>query len=231
VTFSPQVRRVGSTAVLAALVPLVLALNGVRVVARDWFPPFEYGRSGFPADPYGMVRDERTRLARLGLHSIQPGGRGIGLLREARLADGRPAFRERELRHMSDVRRILRVALWLHLVGLAAFAVALAATSRARDPALRGLVPRALRAGSVLTLALAAAIALLVLVNDNIFLTGFHSIFFDSDSWRFRETDTLRRLYPDRFWSDTAILLGLGASAQAGVLAVAATVWLRRRQA
>lgn len=229
-TVSSQLPRI-AVCTLAALIPLVLVLNGVRVLARDWFPAFEYGRSGFPRDPYGMPQAERLRLARLGLHSIQPGGKGIDLLRDTRLAGGRRAFREKELRHMAEVRRILGVGLWLHIGMLVLLAGASAATLRAGDPALRALVPRALRTGSLLTLGLAAATALLVLVNDNVFLTGFHSIFFEGDSWRFRETDTLRRLYPDRFWSDTAILLGVGASAQAAALLVARTLWRRRRQA
>jgi integral membrane protein (TIGR01906 family) len=228
VSISPQAAGRVAVVVLAASVPFALALNGVRLIARDWFPAFEYGRSWFPADPYGMTRAERTRLARIGLHSVQPGGPGIALLREARLADGREAFREKELRHMSDVRSVLGAGLWLHVGILVAWAAALAATVRARDPELSTLVPRALRAGAILTLALAAGIAVLVLIDDNVFLTGFHSVFFEGDSWRFRETDTLRRLYPDRFWGDTAIVLGAGAAAQAALLLGGSHLWLRR---
>ena len=62
------------------------------------------------------------------------------------------------------------------------------------------------------------------------FLTGFHTAFFFSGStWRFADSDTLRRLYPDRFWEDTAVLLGAAAVAQALVL-LAFTVRFRRRR-
>ena len=37
----------------------------------------------------------------------------------------------------------------------------------------------------------------------------FHWLFFEGETWRFEETDTLRRLYPDRFWLDTAIVIGV----------------------
>jgi len=62
------------------------------------------------------------------------------------------------------------------------------------------------------------------------FLTGFHTIFFFSgSSWRFADTDTLRRLYPDRFWEDTTVLLGAAAAVQA-LLALAVTGGFRRRR-
>ena len=214
------------TATIALLVPPLLMVNGMRVLANDWFVRFEYGRDGFPRDPYGMSRAERTRLALIGLRSIEPRDReGIDLLRRARLPDGRPAFRSKELRHMADVRRIVGV-----LFPLQPVLVALLAALATADRSLRRLVARALQAGAALTLALAAVTGILVALDAVAFLDGFHTLFFEGESWRFAETDTLRRLYPDRFWSDTAILLGAGAAAQALVLAAAATVW-RRRQA
>ena len=57
------------------------------------------------------------------------------------------------------------------------------------------------------------------------FLGGFHRVFFSGDSWRFADDETLRRLFPDAFWSDTAIVLGALVAVQAGAI----LVW--RRQA
>ena len=53
------------------------------------------------------------------------------------------------------------------------------------------------------------------------FFAGFHSLFFEGDSWLFLFSDTLIRLFPIRFWQDAflfaaiialggGILLGLG---------------------
>jgi uncharacterized membrane protein len=70
----------------------------------------------------------------------------------------------------------------------------------------------------------------LLLVDEDWFLTGFHTLFFQSGtSWRFGDRDTLRRVFPDRFWSDTALYLGAGAAVQALVLL--ALTWPRRRTA
>jgi hypothetical protein len=62
------------------------------------------------------------------------------------------------------------------------------------------------------------------------FSTPFHLAFFGESSWRFDDTDTLRRLYPDRFWIDTAVVLGAFAVAQAGALWFLACAWERRAQ-
>ena len=33
-------------------VPVVLIVTGIRAVTLPWYPTWEYGRPGFPADPY-----------------------------------------------------------------------------------------------------------------------------------------------------------------------------------
>jgi integral membrane protein (TIGR01906 family) len=208
---------------IAVLVPVLLAGNGLYVLLHPWFTRFEYGRSGFPPDAYGMSTEERTRLANVGLRSIVPWDRdGIDGLRAARLADGSEAFDARELSHMRDVRRLLLVLLALHAAALVAL-VALAA----RAPT-RAIARNAVRGGVAFTLGLFAVVGVLLLVDEDWFLTGFHTIFFGSStSWRFGDRDTLRRVFPDRFWSDTALYLGVGAAMQA--VALLALTWRRPR--
>jgi len=221
---------VALSAVVAMLVPVLLVVNGVRVIANDWYVRFEYGREGFPPDPYGLTRAERTELALMGLRSILPQSEeGIELLRRAWLPDGKAAFTTRELRHMHDVRSWLGRIYLLHWAALAALAVLAAAL--ALSPRTRAIVPRALGRGALLTVALAVGAGLAVIASYDAFSAAFHGLFFEGDSWRFAESDTLRRLYPDRFWSDTAILLGAGAIAQALVLLVATRFWLRTGKA
>jgi integral membrane protein (TIGR01906 family) len=198
---------------IALLAPLLFAVNGIHAVAQDWYPAYEYGRDGYPHDPYGMADAERTRLARTGLHAIQPWHReGIDLLRAARLPSGARAFDARELRHMADVRGMV---LGLYAVHAAAALALLALALRRRT---RTLVARGLRLGAVVTLLLGALVGFAMVVSPVGFLDRFHVLFFEGETWRFGEHTTLRRLYPDRFWSDTALLLGLAAAAQAALL-------------
>jgi Protein of unknown function (DUF1461) len=215
--------RKATVVAIAVLVPVLFVGNGLYLLTHGWFVRTEYARPGFPPDEFGMQTPERTRLAIVGLNSILPWHRsGIDLLRQARLDDGSAAFDAHELRHMTDVRRLLGILLALHAATLAALVV-LAARRRTRPLARSGL-----RAGSLVTLGLCAAIGLLLLANPVWFLTGFHTVFFKGSSWRFDDTETLRRLFPDLFWSDTTLVLGVGAALQAVVVLAALRWWPAR---
>ena len=217
------------TVAIALCVPVLVVANGLRLITADWYVQAVYDHGGVPKDDLGLTKPERTSLALTGLHSIQPDRKdGLELLRRARLPDGRAAFTAREVRHMRDVRTLLGRLYVLQLVaaaGLAALALAFAF-----HPSRRLLVPRALRLGALLTLALAALVGLASVVYWPAFSTPFHLVFFGESSWRFADTDTLRRLYPDRFWIDTAIVLGALAVVQAAAIWALARVWERRAQ-
>ena len=137
-----------------------------------------------------------------------------------RLPDGKPAFSNRERRHLQDVRRYVLGLYLIHAIGILALA-ALAISRRTRPVVRDGLV-----AGALLTLGIAAFVGIFVAISPVGFLGGFHRVFFSGDSWRFAETDTLRRLFPDRFWSDTTIALGALVGVQA--LAILGVAFLRR---
>ncbi len=210
-----------SRAAVAVFLPLILIGNGVHLLAHGWFPHVEYGR--LAPEPYGMTKVERTRLARVALDSIVPFGGGDRVLHEARLPSGGPAFDNKERTHLRAVRHYVLGLYLIHALGLLALA-GLALFRRTR-PFLRD----GLAAGALLTLAIAAFVAVYVAISPVSFLGGFHRLFFSGDSWRFAETDTLRRLFPDSFWSDTAVALGALVAVQAVALLGAALYW--RRQA
>jgi hypothetical protein len=192
----------------------------VHVLAHPWFVHAELGRTG--PDPYGMADSDRRRLADTALESIVPFGGGDRVLREARLPNGASAFDPKERRHLHGVRGYLLGLYAIHALGLLALA-ALLALPRTRRVARDGLA-----AGAAWTLAVASFVGVYVAVAPVSFLGGFHRFFFSGDSWRFAETQTLRRLFPDAFWSDTALVLGGLVAAQAVVL-LAVTLAARRQ--
>jgi integral membrane protein (TIGR01906 family) len=211
-------------AVIALSVPGILIVNGFRVLATDTFVDRELGRSGFPPDPYGLDTDQRAALARIGLESIQPGSEGIPLLERATLPDGAPAFQERELVHMRDVRTLFGAALRLQLIAAIGIVVLAFALGRTR---LRTAVPAGLLAGALATLGVAMLLVPLIVFGFDGFFTRFHEIFFSGDSWQFSAADTLIRIYPERFWVDVSRLTAAMAVGQALVLAPVSWWWLR----
>ncbi|MEO5632479.1 TIGR01906 family membrane protein [Gaiella sp.] len=217
----------GFVVILIALtVTPIFVVNAFRILSSDSFVRHELRQDDFPADRYGLEGEERLRLALTGLRSIQPGSEGIALLERATLPDGSPAFGSRELRHMTDVRRLLGAALRLQLIVVGVL-LALWIGLR-RSPRWRTVVPRGLQVGAFLTFAIALLAVPVILLGFDDFFVQFHSVFFSGDTWRFSTRDTLLRLYPEAFWEDVSQLAAGIVVLQAVVLAVAATWWLRR---
>jgi integral membrane protein (TIGR01906 family) len=76
---------------------------------------------------------------------------------------------------------------------------------------------KGLQRGGILVLVLIGLIILSVLtVFDYIFIL-FHEIFFKAGTWSFLYSDTLIRLFPERFWQDTFLMVG-GLSVGLGLL-------------
>lgn len=196
---------------LAALVPPVLILSSVRLLLTPAFLEWEYRSPGFPADPYGFSTEDRLRWAPFALAHLfeaQPSSFLAGLEFE----DGSPAFNEREVRHMEDVRRLTQAALkvwavaWVAAGGASTWIAAQSGWASLAGP---------LRAGARATLILTVGLGLLVALGFPLFFLGFHRIFFQGDTWLFAYTDTLIRLFPIRFWRDASIafaVLTLGSS-------------------
>jgi len=73
--------------------------------------------------------------------------------------------------------------------------------------------------GGWLTIALVVGIVLMVLLNFNALFTAFHRVFFIGDTWLFYTSDSLIRLFPQRFWMDVFFFIG-GLSLALSVLAI-----------
>jgi len=214
-------------AIIVVAVPIVLVVTPIRALMHPRWIYFEYGRADFPADLFGFTLTERTRLAILGVESII-GPRGVAVLQEARLSDGSPAFTEREIAHMQDVRvvtgNIYLAQATLLIVGMAAAIVL------AWRPQTRSAVPAALQSGAFIAIILLIVMVVFVLTAFNTFFTAFHHVFFTGDTWLFNYSDTLIRLYPPQFWFDVATVIGAASLIEALVVYAAAWRWGKVRK-
>lgn len=202
------------------IMPAFLVLTSVRIVATEVFLWIEYHRPGFPDDPYGLTREDRLEYGPYGVRYMVNNA-GISYLGDLEL-DGAPAFREKELEHMEDVKVVARAAFRVHIVlsvMLLAAIVALGWHRETRHDLWLGLA-----GGGVFTFGLTITLVVLTLAAWDVFFDGFHGMFFAHDSWRFYNHDTLIRLYPEQFWFDAAITIGaltiLGAGGLVGCMAL-----------
>jgi integral membrane protein (TIGR01906 family) len=120
-----------------------------------------------------------------------------------------PFLNAREVAHMNDVRTVFRL---LGLLVLASVATLVLTAWRIRSEAARRSWWRAIGRGARgLALAMAGIGILSVVAFDAAFEV-FHELLFPAGSFSFDpRTERLVQLFPDQFWSDTALALGLCA--------------------
>ena len=73
--------------------------------------------------------------------------------------------------------------------------------------------------GGWLTVGLIVAVLVYLALNFNSLFVNFHKVFFEGDTWLFLYSDSLIRLFPERFWRDAFIWIGtmaLGSGAALG---------------
>jgi integral membrane protein (TIGR01906 family) len=186
---------------LTLLFPVLLILIAVRLVMTPAFLYFEYTRSGFPEDFYGLTREERLQYAPYAIEYLF-NGEDIAFLDNLTFPNGDKLFTSRELRHMRDVKVVTQYT-FLFATTAGILALVSAYWLRKRDQ----LRP-ALLSGSILTLGIISAIIIVAVFNWDFFFVGFHRLFFENDTWYFAYSDTLIRLFPEQFWFDAALLVG-----------------------
>jgi len=208
---------------VAILVPLVLIGFGLRWLLTPFFLKIEYNMPYFPPDEYGFTKEDRLRWAPYALDYLVNSA-DISHLGDLKFDDGTPLYNERELSHMEDVKRVTQGALqvwYSSLILLSALGVW----------AWLGEWWQAYRLGLMrggwLMVGLAVTVGLIVVagiaIDPNVFwnfFAGFHSLFFEGDSWLFLYSDTLIRLFPLRFWQDSfllAVVIALGGGVALGL--------------
>lgn len=205
--YAPRGQMLAIISVTLTIPVFVLSVT-VWIMIQPQFMRLEYARGDFPADRYGWSHDQRLRLAQVPyafLNQWRSPAEAIALL------DGQedpetqePLYRERELTHMLDVKRLTDAARVIAAVLGASYVLLLwrARKSHARSARL------------ALGVARGATVALLLVIVMGFLLTGFsfssvftafHKTFFSAGSWTFAPSSTLIRLYPVVFWKHMAL--------------------------
>jgi integral membrane protein (TIGR01906 family) len=187
------------------LTPVVLVLTSVRLLMMPAFLTFEYNTPNFPADAYGFTQEDRLYWSNIALEYLLNDA-GIEFLGDLRFGNGSPVYNGRELGHMVDVKIALGTALTVWRLALAAL-VLLAIWAW-----LGGWIEtfrRGLGRGGWLTAIAIAGIIVFVLLSFGVFFVAFHNVFFEPGTWMFEFSDTLIRLFPERFWRDIFIYVGV----------------------
>jgi integral membrane protein (TIGR01906 family) len=174
---------------VAVLFILALILTSVRLLLTPVFVQLEYRTPNFPPDPYGFTQQDRLYWSSIALDYLL-NDQDISFLGDLRFEDGTRVYNERELKHMQDVKEVVHSVLIVWYLSLGAYKTGLAR-------------------GGWITVGIVAVTMVAVLIAFGVFFVFFHQIFFESGTWVFRFSDTLIRLFPQRFWRDAFIAIGL----------------------
>ncbi|WP_181255871.1 TIGR01906 family membrane protein [Nesterenkonia sandarakina] len=208
---------------IAIFTPILLLVAAVRLVASPVFLWVAYNRPWIPDGAYSMNADDRLVYGSYGTDFL------TNLANSRYLSElapgGEPLFTDGEVSHMVDVKFVV---LWAMLIGLILLVITLilALLLRAWRP---GGVARGLFAGAWVTLGIIIAVAVLAIIDWQLFFAEFHRIFFADGTWTFPTDSTLIQLYPEQFWIDAGIAVVALAVLFAVILLIATWPTRRRR--
>ena len=209
---------------LQVLIPVVLVLTSVRMLMTTTFVRFNYSLPGFPEDRYGFTEEDRLRHAPIALEYLRNDA-GINFLGDQRFEDGSPVYNARELGHMEDVKKVTRAALSVWRIGgFAALALSLALWRVAGSQILW----EAWQGGAKLSALIMVVLLVGLIAAFSVLFVGFHEVFFDPDTWTFLFSDTLIRLFPQRFWEVAFGTVAVATLLQAGLVYLITRILLSR---
>jgi integral membrane protein (TIGR01906 family) len=213
---APKGRRLAGWLVTLA-VPVFLVLGTIRILMTPLYAEIEYRTPGFPDDTYGFTLEERLYWSRISIAYLV-NNEGINYLADLRFPEGQqipePAcsyvddcsrfYNDRELQHMVDVKNVVQRAMWVLWISIGLlFVTGVVAWRGGWLGDFRASVAR----GGWLTVILAGSIILFVILAFGVIFVWFHQVFFEPGTWSFFYSDSLIRLFPERFWRDTFLVV------------------------
>lgn len=136
-------------------------------------------------------------------------------------------FNDREVLHLKDVKGVFRFVNHLQEVALVyIMAYVVGVFIWARERPLRKLAIQTL-SGSLLTIGIIASLGLVALSGFDQAFEQFHRIAFSNSLWELNPaTDHLIQMFPDGFWYDITMFLGILTLVEAAVIGIASTLHL-----
>jgi integral membrane protein (TIGR01906 family) len=215
-----------ATALFILAIPLTLIGTNVRFLANEErVYTYSFDQYNAPART-GIARDELVRASGelrwyfnndqkfLSVH-VQQGDHEI------------PLFNERETLHMKDVKAVFQFVNHLQeiaLVYIMAYVVGVFVWARERP--LQKLAVHSL-SGSLLTIGTIVSLGLVAISGFDQAFEQFHHIAFSNDLWLLDPaTDHLVQMFPEGFWFDVTMFLGILTLAEAALISAASTVHL-----
>jgi integral membrane protein (TIGR01906 family) len=229
--------RQAAAVLFVAFIPIFIVLTVVRVAA-NWEVPYGYSYSQYDApEVTGVERAELDRATTEIIEYFQSTPSTVLLdirVREGDSDELQPLFNQREVLHMHDVQYLFRWVFRAHemiFMYLIAYITGVYLWSRERS--MRRLAQQAIVGGTA-TVALLGVTAVAIVMGFDSLWTQFHLISFSNDLWQLDPaSDRLIQMFPEAFWFDATLAIGVVSMLIGGVIAVGNVLyvgWLDRQQ-
>ncbi|MFU8770969.1 MAG: TIGR01906 family membrane protein [Anaerolineales bacterium] len=204
--------------------PILLVMGFVRLLITDQYVAFEYAKTSFPADLFGFDQSQRLAYASANFRYVRENQPVDALARQQ--LGGQPLYNERELKHMQDVQNVYRASMrvWYFALGL----TLLVSLALAWKVDTRRALFAAVQTGGLVAAGLVLGIGFLAVIGWQVWFVAFHQVFFAPGTWTFNTSDTLIRLFPEKFWFDAALTISV--MSLAGGLLLTLIGWRYKRK-
>ncbi|MEX1254380.1 MAG: TIGR01906 family membrane protein [Dehalococcoidia bacterium] len=209
-------------------VPVALVTTSVRIAANE--PRvYEYATDHYDTtETTGIDRDELLRASGELRDYFNNGEETIFVQVTTQDSQLISLFNPRETAHLRDVKDLFQTAFRVQ-EGAVIFALAyiVAVFIWAREGSLRTLAKQLVISG-IAGLLVIGVVGLVAVTGFDAAFERFHLIAFDNDLWRLDpDTDHLIQMFPENFWRDLSVWVGIATLAELGALTLAAAVYLR----
>jgi integral membrane protein (TIGR01906 family) len=193
-------RLLGQLAVATAAAVVITALTIAPFLSPAWVA-FEQDRAA-AALWTGFAPGDLRSVTDAILHDLVIGPPAFDVA-----LDGAPVLKPSERAHMQDVRGVF-AGFYLVACGGGVLLAGAALLTR-RSPGNRAVIWRAIRHGTRWLAATLVVVGALMAVAFDAVFEVFHRLFFKVGTYDFDpRTDRLVQLFPDQFWSETAMVVG-----------------------
>ena len=218
-------RQIAALLFIVAL-PVALVTTSVRVVINA--PQlYEYATDHYnTTETTGIERSELWRASGE-LRDYFNNGEDTIFVRVQR--DGGPIslFNPRETAHLRDVKNLMQLTFRVQeATVLFVLAYVVLVFVWAKEGSFRSLAKQILTSGLV-TLVVVCALVVVAVSGFEAAFNQFHVIAFDNDLWKLNPArDHLIQMFPEAFWQDVSIGVGLVSLAGMGVLSALSAIYL-----
>ena len=195
------------------LLPFWILIGSVRMLVTSEYIRVEYNRAGFPEDIFGFNKEQRIGFASENVRYLRDNLQ-ISTLEEQN-NQGQPLYNTRELNHMEDVQNVYQF-FWKAWIAISVLISLIFILTLARRGNWRAF-SSAIKLGGFGTAGLIAIVEILAFVGWDTWFLIFHKLLFANGTWTFSYSDTLIRLFPQKFWMD-AVFTITGLSLIIGLL-------------